>query len=188
MPNSQVHPEGWISLLIATKYEDRAKQMRAERDRQYGNIYDEADTDERWVGDLGEIVFNSWFKNEGVQGFKWILDDPVGAPDFVTAKDIRIGVKTIKRKGPPSAHYTAQITARHATEPSEHYFFMTYEIVQRRMWLLGGICRERFLQNGRYYGAGEWVHDNYRIREGHEIYNIEIAKLTPPKDWIRQVT
>ena len=41
MTNSQVHPQGWISLLIAPEYEERAKQMRAERDRQYGNIYTE---------------------------------------------------------------------------------------------------------------------------------------------------
>ena len=33
MTNSQVHPQGWISLLIAPEYEERAKQMRAERDR-----------------------------------------------------------------------------------------------------------------------------------------------------------
>ena len=65
---------------------------------------------------------------------------------------------------------------------------MTYEIAQRRMWLLGGIDRERFRQEARYYGAGELVHANYQIRQGHEIYNIEIAKLTPPKQWIGQVT
>jgi hypothetical protein len=44
------------------------------------------------------------------------------------------------------------------------------------------------LQKARYYGAGEWVHPIYQIRQGHEIGNIEIAKLIPPKDWIRQVT
>ena len=113
MTNSQVHPQGWISLLIAPEHEERAKQMRAERDRQYGNIYAEAATDERWVGDLGEMVFNSWFKHEGIQGFEWVLDDAAGAPDFVTALNIRIGVKTVKRKVPPREDYTAQITARH---------------------------------------------------------------------------
>ncbi|MFC4160727.1 hypothetical protein [Chitinimonas lacunae] len=43
------------------------------RNRQYGNIYAEAATDERWVGDLGEMVFNSWLKHEGIQGFEWVL-------------------------------------------------------------------------------------------------------------------
>jgi len=65
---------------------------------------------------------------------------------------------------------------------------MTYEIAQRRMWLLGGINREQFLEEARYYGAGEWVHSNYQIRQGHEIYNIEIAKLVSPLSWINSVT
>lgn len=162
--------------------------MRADRDRQYGNIYTEATTDERWVGDLGEMVFNSWLKHESIQGFEWVLNDAAGQPDFVTALDIRIGIKTVKRKVPPREEYTAQITARHAMEPIDQFFFMTYEIIKRRMWLLGGIYRERFLTEAQYYGAGEWVHANYQIRQGHEIYNIEIAKLTPPRDWIKQVT
>ena len=98
MANSQVHPQGWISLLIAPEHEERAKRMRAERDRQYGNIYTEATTDERWVGDLGEMVFYSWFKHEGIQSFEWVLDDAAGKPDFVTALNVRIGVKTVKRK------------------------------------------------------------------------------------------
>lgn len=91
MTNSQVHPQGWISLLIAPEHEERAKQMRAERDRQYGNIYAEATTDERWVDDLDEKVFKSWFKHEGIQGFEWVLDDAAGQPDYVTARNIRIG-------------------------------------------------------------------------------------------------
>ncbi|MEW5288281.1 hypothetical protein ABW286_03645 [Erwinia papayae] len=187
MANSQIHPQGWISLLIAPEHEERARRMRAERDRQYGNIYTEATTDERWVGDLGEMVFNSWFKHEGIQDFEWVLDDAAGKPDFVTALNVRVGVKTVKRKVPPREDYTAQITARHAEEPIDQFFFMTYELAKRRMWLLGGISREIFLQQARYYGAGESVHANYKIRPGHEIYNIEIAKLISPKTWIKTV-
>jgi len=188
MSNSQIHPQGWISLVVEPGHEERAKEIRAARDRQYGNIYPEAATDERWVGDLGEIVLNSWFKHEDIQDFEWVLDDAAGQPDFVTAPNIRIGVKTVKRKVPPREDYTAQITARHAEEPIDQFFFMTYEIAKRRMWLLGGMERKRFLQEARYYGAGECVHDNYQIRPGHEIYNIEIAKLVPPKDWIARIT
>lgn len=139
------------------------------------------------MGDLGEMVFNSWLKHEGIQGLAWVLDDAAGQPDFVTTLNIRIGVKTVKRKVPPREDYTAQITARHAEEPIDQFFFMTYEIKKRCMWLLGGINRECFLQEARYYGAGEWVHANYQIRQGNEIYNIELAKLVLPKAWIKMV-
>lgn len=188
MTISKTHSQGWISVPVPPEFETRAKEMRMERDRQYGNIYGETDTDERWVGDLGEIVFNSWFKHEGVTGFQWVLDDAAGKPDFITALNIRIGVKAVKRKGPPIEYYTAQVTARHAKDPiDDHYFFMSYEIKERRMWLLGGIERELFLRDARYYSAGEWVHKNYQVRAGHEIFNIEITKLIRPKDWIAQV-
>lgn len=173
--------------MIAPQHEARARQIRTERDLQYGNIYTEAATDERWVGDLGEMVFNSWLKHEGIQCFEWVLNDAAGQPDFVTALNVRIGVKTVKRKVPPRENYTAQITARHAEEPIDQFFFMSYEIAKRQMWLLGGCSRERFLQESRHYNAGEWVHPSYQIRRGHEIYNMEIAKLVPPKAWIEAV-
>jgi hypothetical protein len=186
MGNSQLHPQGWLSLVIAPEYEERAKQMRAERDRQYGNIYKEAATDARWVGDLGEIVFNSWLKHEGIKGFEWIREDTAGQPDFVTTLNMRIEVKSVKRQGPPRKDYTAQITASHANGPIDHYFFMSYDISPRCMWLLGGIDREYFLQESRYYKAGEWVHPNYQVRD-HDIYNIEVTKLIPPKEWILRI-
>lgn len=184
---SQVHPQGWISVLIAPAHEERARRMRAGRDRRYGNIYAEAATDERWVGDLGEMVFKSWLRHEGIRDFTWVLDDAAGQPDFVTAANTRIGVKTVKRQVPPRDDFTAQITARHANEPIDQFFFMSYEIAAHRMWLLGGIDRERFLREARHYGAGEWVHANYQIRPGHEIHNIEITRLIAPRIWLAQV-
>lgn len=187
MSSFQIHPQGWVSILVTPKYEEQAKEMRAERDLQYRNTYTETETDERWVGDLGEMVFNSWLEQEHVQGFKWVLDDTAGKPDFVTASNKRIGVKTVKRKVPPRKSYGAQVTAIHAHEPVDHFFFMSYEIAKRRMSLVGGIERARFLQKARYYGPGELVHKHYRIRKGHEIYNTEIEKLIPPKEWLKQV-
>jgi len=186
--NSQLHPEGWISLLVDEKHEDWARQLRAERDLQYRNTYVEAETDERWVGDLAEKVFKSWLKHEGVSDFKWILDGAAGEPDFVTADGVRIGVKSVKRQVPPQINYMAQITARHSEEPIDHFFFLSYELVERRMWLLGGIDRECFLRDARYLAAGEWVHPKYQIRPGHEIFNIELSKLTPPMRWLPIVT
>ena len=187
MTASELHPEGWISVPVSVHFENKAKYIRADRDRQYGNIFTETATDERWVGDLGEIVFNSWFNHHNIQGFQWILDGTAGAPDFVTALGIRIGVKTVKRAVPPRSEYTAQITAQHAHEPIEQFFFMSYEISKRKMWLLGGIDKQSFLNQAVYYKAGDKVHANYTIRAGHEIYNIDIPKLVRPNDWLNQM-
>jgi len=123
-----------------------------------------------------------------LNGKRYLIHD---RDPMFTAEFLRImadfGVKSVKRKVPPLESYTAQITARHAAEPIDHYFFMSYEYTKHRMWLLGGIERERFLREARYHTAGEWVHNHYQIREGHEIYNIEIDKLIVPKMWLAQV-
>ena len=96
------------------------------------------------------------------------------------ASGLRIGVKTVKRKVAVREDFTAQITARHAQEPIDQFFFMSYEFRRRRMWLLGGIDRDSFLRQARYHRAGEWVHGNYQVRPGHEIYNIGIDRLVVP--------
>jgi hypothetical protein len=149
----------------------------------YGNIFQEKDTDLRWVGEIGEICFDQWARSTTKLPVEWVKDNAAGRPDFRIG-EIPLGMKTVKRKEGVKPGYTAQITARHAQEPVEHFFFASYEYPCRRLWLLGGITKVQFLKDARYYQAGEKVHANYTIREGHEIYNIEIAKLMPPAKWI----
>jgi hypothetical protein len=179
---------GWISVEIPEVLEKEAREIRIERDAQYGNIFEEEDTDKRWTGDLGEIVFNTWLKSNHLRDFQWIKNNSAGQPDFITPTNVRIGVKTVKRKVEPRMDYTAQITAQHSREPIDHFFFMTYQFEKKNMWLLGGIDRNNFLKKARYYSEGQWVHKNYQIRKGHEIYNIEIGKLIAPLLWLPLVT
>jgi hypothetical protein len=125
---SQIHPSGWISVDVAQEHEKQSRDVRADRDRQYGNIFKEAKTDERWVGDLGEMVFDAWLKSKRVNGFVWIQDDVAGKADFVLPVNVRVGVKTVKRMVAPRDDYIAQITARHAEELIEQFFFMSYAL------------------------------------------------------------
>jgi len=186
MNNFTIHDTGWISVEVPAIFEQEARDIRAERDKRYGNIFTETDTDVRWVGDLGEIVFNYWIRNNNSQDVTWIRENAAGQPDFLISQN-RIGVKTVKRQVAPRNDYTAQITARHAREPIDQFFFMTYQITNRNIWLLGGIDRDRFLRESRYYAAGEQVHANYIIREGHEIYNIGIDRLIAPVRWLESI-
>ena len=181
------HPEGWLSVIVPDEAEAKAKAIRQERDRQYGNIYQERSTDERWVGDLGEIVFEKWLRHSGVNNHQWHQDNAAGKADFTLANGCSIGVKTVKRKVPPRTGYTAQVTARHANEPVDQFFFLTYEWQSKKMWLLGGLARDAFVAGARYYGPGEQVHANYQVRAGHEIYNADIGLLIAPDTWLEQV-
>src|SRR5690606_36703471 len=101
---------------------------------------------------------------------------------------IRIGVKAFQRKVRQRLGCTAQVSARYAAEPIEHCFFLTYELAERRLWLLDGIEQSRFLREASLSTARDSVHANYQIREGHEIYNIEVERLIAPAAWLSGLT
>lgn len=63
---------------------------------------------------------------------------------------------------------------------------MSYQRDVKKATLLGGISKCEFKKYAVYYGEGAQVHSNYTIRKGHEIYNVEVTKLTPPDRWIAQ--
>lgn len=178
--------DDWIRGAVSQEIITEAKRMRAERDELYGNIFGEVDTDLRWVGEIGEICFDRWLQRHDGIKHQWILEDAAGQPDFVIGQTT-VGMKTVKRNVPMLPHYTAQITATHAGEPVDHFFFACYEVKTQRLVLLGGITREDFLRKARYYGPGEHVHAAYIIRPGHEIYNIEVRWLVPPHEWLATI-
>ncbi|WP_206602940.1 hypothetical protein [Leptolyngbya ohadii] len=164
----------------------QAKSIRDGRDKQYRNIFREYTTDDRWVGEVGEICFKDWLAQSSSLPFEWITENAAGKADFV-ANGKAIGVKTVKRKVPMKPDYTAQITARHAEESVDYFFFCCYEFPRQQLWLLGGLDKDSFLKKARYYSEGESVHPNYQIRPGHEIYNIQVDHLTRPLKWLDQL-
>jgi hypothetical protein len=161
-----------------------ARQMRAERDRLYGNLFEPVGEDMRWVGDLGEIYFNEWIRGMTDLQVEWIRENVAGKPDFKTGTRTT-DVKTVKRQVEPRLDYTAQISAEHAREKVDYFFFTCYHFACRRIYMLGGIEKGRFLELARYYEEGERVHENYVAP--HPIYNIGIDQLLPPEQWVRTV-
>jgi len=183
----QHRDEGWLTTIVGNEIIKRAKQIRAERDQQYGNVYQEEESDERWVGEVGEICFNEWLNKSHIQDSEWILDDAAGRPDFKIGR-VSVGMKTVKRQVPFQSHYTAQVTAKHVEEePVDQFFFASFEAPKNRLWMIGGIERDEFRKEAQYYGPGEQVHPNYTVRPGHEIYNIEQRHLRVPTDWIENL-
>jgi len=179
-------PEGWILLPVTDEIIREARAIRARRDRLYPNIYEEEETDLRWVGEVGEICLFHWLRARAPGAGTWLRRRAAGKPDFLI-RNHGVGLKTVKRQVPFRASYTAQITARHAAEPVDHFFFASYEVPRQRLWFLGGTTRADFLENARYHGPRQQVHSHYVVREGHEIYNIEARYLTPPETWLSQL-
>ena len=180
------HNGRFLSTYIPPAVIRKAKAIRAERDLQYGNIYEELDSDCRWVGEIGEIAFLRWLRKRCNVEVEWIVEDAAGKPDFVV-DGVTVGAKTVKRQVSARIDYTAQVTARHVDEPVSQFFFMSYDQPKNRLELCGGISRQVFREEATYFGPGDRVHAHYRIREGHEIYNIPIGNLYDAKNWIKSL-
>lgn len=160
-----------------------AKRLRAERDRVYPNLYRELPGHERWVGDLGEQLFDRWIRalRTDVEFHDELC--AAGRPDF-TIGGRTVGVKTVKRTVPMRPGYTAQISTKHAEEPVDYFFFCSYEAPKQRLWLLGGISVARFMRFARHYGPGEQVHPGYTVPDDHAIYNAPVDILVRPALWL----
>lgn len=165
---------------------EQAKSIRAERDAKYGNIYAEEDTDMRWVGDLGEIVINELFGMVSKENTQWHLEDVTGRADF-TFFGKSLDVKTVKRKVPMKTDYMAQITAKHAQTKMDYLVFTCYEFTKKKLHVLGVMKKEEFLDLAIYYGEGDNVHANYKIRKGHEIYAVYVNQMSPFRDFVKNM-
>lgn len=179
-------PEGWLILTGSAAIEQQALAIRERRDREFDNIYAVADTDLRWVGEVGELLFYQWLQGVAQGAGRWLRRAPAGKPDFIVHGH-RVGLKTVKRKVPFAPEYTAQITARHVTENVDHFVFASYQSPTRKLWLVGGIPRDEFRERARYHAAGDRVHEHYTVRRGHEIYNVDSCHLTPPLRWLERL-
>jgi len=127
---------GWISFHVTPQVEAQAKVIRAERDKQYANIYQENSSDMRWLGEIGEILFDEWLTLCNIR-HTWIQESAAGKPDFLI-DNTSIDVKSVKRQVPMRLQYEAQITKRHASEKVDQFFFATYIQPTRKLLLLGG--------------------------------------------------
>lgn len=174
-----------VTFDVSDEWINEAIAMRQRRDQIYGNIYSETDTDLRWCGDLGEVVINHALglcKKEQLEWFNG--DNASGIGDFNFC-GIDIDVKTVKRKVPIRPYYKAQITAKHTKTPVDWMIFTCYQFPVKKLHILGAMSKKEFLDKADYYGPGDKVHENYTIREGHEIYAVTISEMTPIRDFIR---
>lgn len=161
-----------------------AQSIRAERDSKYGNIFEEKETDMRFVGEIGEIIVNKALNMVCEEFTEWHTEDVVKQPDF-TFCSRTLDVKTVKRQVPVKPWFKAQITAKHSETPMDDILFACYEVPKKQLHILGIMEKNEFLQKATYFGEGEFVHENYQIRKGHEIYAIMISQMTPIRDYLR---
>lgn len=174
-----------ITLDVSDEVIAQAQRIRKERDEKYDNIFPEIETDMRWSGEVGEIMTERLFSHVSKTHTNWILDDVTKGGDFKFF-GLDVDVKTVKRQVPIRPWYQAQITPRHANKPVDYLLFTCYEFPVKKLHLLGVMKKEEFLQKARHYKVGEFVHKDYEIRKGREIYAVVISEMTPVLTFINQ--
>lgn len=191
MAHSWSKENGWQTCIVDDDEIRQSYKIREVRDKMYGNIFEPEDSDWRWVGDLGEILFAKFLDRIGIE-YTWIQEDVAGKPDFLLVKskkhrfnNVSVDVKTVKRKGPYLPGYQAQVHAKHKEENVDQFFFMSYEFPLNKMWFIGGAEKEFYFAKAPYYPTGSKIHAQYSTRQkNHNIYNIYEKDLKKPKDWI----
>lgn len=173
-----------VTFKVTDEMIAEAKKIREERDSKYGNIYEEKETDMRFVGEIGEIIVNNALNMVSKEFTEWHTGDVIGKPDF-TFCGRTLDVKTVKRQVPIKPWYKAQITGKHANTPMDDILFTCYEVPKKELHILGVMEKQEFLKKAQYFGEGEFVHPNYQIRKGHEIYAVMISQMTPIRDYLR---
>jgi hypothetical protein len=167
-------PESWVRFQATQENIALSKKRRLEKDQIYTNLYVEAPTDSRWIGELGEIYFDQWINNENVPNAEWLMEKPLGNPDFIINGN-RIDVKTVKRKDQMHPSYGVQVSSKQIATPMDDYFFICYLTSTRMLLLLGGITKPRFLESSQTYSNDQKVHSEYLIRHDHSINNCDYS-------------
>lgn len=173
-----------VTFPVADADITMAKAMRRQRDKMYGNIYQEKETDLRWVGEVGEIIVHRALMMVDMNTTEWHTQEAAGRSDF-NFRGQSIDVKTVKRKVPMQLHYEAQITKRHASTPCDALLFACYEYPRQLLHVLGTMDMLQFLNTAKCYQAGDNVHAHYKIRPGHEILAVRVDQLTPFRSFLR---
>ena len=107
--------EGWLEFFVNDNMISAAKEINRKGDETYKtNLYSELPTDTRWVGFLGELVFDLMCYELDIPRI-WHKELGAGKTDF-SILNYSIGVKTVKRSVPMKLFYEAQISKKHAND------------------------------------------------------------------------
>lgn len=173
----------FVEIRLPASFLARAQALRVERDRQYGGTRYQL-TAERWIGDLGELALGVWFKRHRIPDVVWVAEDPAGKPDFFV-RDWRVGVKSVGRRGAFRPTYTVCVNLQYLSEPSDDFFFCSWDASRQIMQLLGACERERFAAEATRYAAGDQVHAHFRVHAA--MANLPATRLYRPRAWLAGV-
>jgi len=85
-------------------------------------------------------------------------------------------VKTKERNDIPKSHYNCTVANVNATQKCDYYIFASTNRDYSKVWILGFLPREEFIQKSRFMKKGEYDSENdYTCHE--DCWNVRIDEL-----------
>lgn len=173
--------EGWLARNPSVEAINVAKLQRFARDSHHPNLFEQAEGNDRWVGDLAGLGFENWLRtarlefrhNGGVDGL----------PDFFLG-GLGVGLKCRTSGVRFRPHFVVNVPDEHMRRIGEDiFFFAAYEESSNRLLLLGCMAKTRFQSEAVRTIAGTGIHPGLTAAAG-TCWSVEAKDLAPPADFL----
>lgn len=184
MPWQEVE-NGWLATYPSDASLSAARLQRFAKDSHHANLFEQAEGNDRWCGDLAELAFENWLTNLRLPfGHNGGVDS---LPDFVVA-GVGVGVKCRTATTRFHPHFVVNVPDEHMRRRvgEDVLFFAAYEEKPNRLLLLGCLSREKFEAQATRTAASERIHDGLAAA-ANACWSVEAKELARPADFIRYV-
>ena len=173
-----------VVSTVSVKDIDWAKDRRARAHKTCGSFdrFPELKSDQRWVGDLAELVIHRELGEWGID-HEWNAPESENQDVFVPPKH-RISVKSRKCARRPATYYEVHCLEKHAMSTDYDWLvFLVYVHKKMEMHIMGAVCRFRFLAESHRKSKTSGADTNaYTARATNR--HIQCHSLLPPADWL----
>jgi len=133
---------------------EEAKERRKLKDTFVrGNRFD---SDNRWIGYLGEVAFKGWLDKMTVDYTWWNKERAADIQDFSVTGGLEIDVKTLSStKYFPKSHHGCQVAVKQLdNEGVDTFVFCTFILDSYEMVVKGWVSKEEFMEKSELKQAG----------------------------------
>ena len=174
----------WIPIPVTMADVNEAKRRHRE-----SRMRAKWENENRWEGQLGEIVFDRFLA--GLAGFEytWLNRERDQMKEDFRIRGIEIDIKTTGRKWKPKQHWTIGVHQDHAKASRRHFWWVVYQRTPGDMaWVIGGMPSRQFMTVAWFDEEGEQVHRELQVSKGGSMYNINICVPYTWELWLEKFT
>ena len=137
----------------------------------------------RWEGRLGEIVFDRFLADQGIE-YTWLNEEhDQGEEDFRIHR-IEIDIKTTGRKWKPKQHWTIGVRDDQTVASSRQFWWIVYQRTPGdTAWVIGGMPSKQFVAVSWLDKEGDQVHQDFQVGKSGSMYNVNIMVPLPWALW-----